>query len=599
MRIDREVALGKAGDVMKRSMSIAIFLSIVGMWSPGTFAGQPLPRRAAQEELSQVLQSEADGIITNRAARLKDALIDSKWDDLAHWQAGEVRGEKGWMAYDQLLSMDTSPALRKEYRQLRQKTPETLEGQLQLANWCRTHKLPDQERVHLLIALKFRPLSSEIRTRLGHQFVGGTWLSPQQQQRLDEEKEMRAAALKKWAPRLTKLRDGLHSGSQRRQRLATRQLAAITEVAAVYAMEQLFLRGVELEELVAVRALGEITAYQAAHALVDVAVESNNSLVRNAAIEELKAKPPKHSIPELLARLADPTETAFVTRFNHSGTFIRQVYYRERQYRRQAAIVETTLLGARPGMGRGGGAYYAAGSRRFVEDLARQQTELARQLNKQSENSNSRIYTVLAAISDAEVSNTPEKWWSWWNLEQDSGVSKKQYEYYYEHSHERLVEFPTISCFRAGTPVWTDEGFVAIEKIRAGDRVLSKNVETGELMYKPVLQPTQRTEQELKTIMLSGGETLDCTIGHLFWRSGMGWMMAKDLKQGDLLHSVTGAQSVDGVTNGPIAKVYNLIVADFNTYFVGRDMVLSHDNTVRKPTNAVVPGLMRKELRAP
>ncbi|WP_197533659.1 polymorphic toxin-type HINT domain-containing protein [Symmachiella dynata] len=589
-------------------MSIAIFLSIVGMWSPGTFAGQPLTRRAAQEELSQVLQSEADGIITNRAARLKDALIDSKWDDLAHWQAGEVRGEKGWMAYDQLLLLDTSLALRKEYRQRRQKTPETLEGQLQLAGWCRTHKLPDQERVHLLKALKFRPMSSELRTRLGHQFVGGSWLSPQQQQRLDEEKGMRAAALKEWAPRLTKLRDGLHSRSKRRQRLATRQLAAITDVAAVYAMEQLFLRGVELEELVAVRALGEITAYQAAHALVDVAVESNNSLVRNAAIEALKAKPHKHTVPELLARLSDPTETAFVTRFHYSGAFIRQVYYRERQYRRQAAIVDTTLQGGRPGTGRRGGAFYAKGTKRFVEDLARQQAELARQLNKQSENSNARIYTVLAAISDAEVSNTPEKWWSWWNLEQDTGVTEKPYEYYYEHSRERLVEFPeksileyprTVSCFRAGTPVWTDEGFVAIEKIRAGDRVLSKNVETGELMYKPVLQPTERTEQKLKTIILSGGETLDCTNGHLFWRSGMGWMKAKDLKQGDLLHSVTGAQSVDGMTNGPIAKVYNLIVADFNTYFVGHDMVLSHDNTIRKPTNAVVPGLMRKELRAP
>ena len=35
----------------------------------------------------------------------------------------------------------------------------------------------------------------------------------------------------------------------------------------------------------------------------------------------------------------------------------------------------------------------------------------------------------------------------------------------------------------------------------------------------------------------------------------------------------------------------NLRVADFHTYFVGKQKILTHDNTIRKPTNCVVPGL--------
>jgi hypothetical protein len=40
------------------------------------------------------------------------------------------------------------------------------------------------------------------------------------------------------------------------------------------------------------------------------------------------------------------------------------------------------------------------------------------------------------------------------------------------------------------------------------------------------------------------------------------------------------------------ATVYNLVVADFHTYFVGQTKLLSHDVTPREPTLARVPGLI-------
>ena len=42
------------------------------------------------------------------------------------------------------------------------------------------------------------------------------------------------------------------------------------------------------------------------------------------------------------------------------------------------------------------------------------------------------------------------------------------------------------------------------------------------------------------------------------------------------------------------SETYNLVIADFNTYFVGESGILVHDNTARRPTQAVVPGLTAK-----
>ena len=40
-----------------------------------------------------------------------------------------------------------------------------------------------------------------------------------------------------------------------------------------------------------------------------------------------------------------------------------------------------------------------------------------------------------------------------------------------------------------------------------------------------------------------------------------------------------------------IEELHNLVVADFHTYFVTDAKILTHDNTIREPTAALVPGL--------
>ena len=148
-----------------------------------------------------------------------------------------------------------------------------------------------------------------------------------------------------------------------------------------------------------------------------------------------------------------------------------------------------------------------------------------------------------------------------------------------------------FDCLAAGTPVWTELGPVPVEQIQVGDRVLVQDVSTGELCYKPVLGTTIRPTGRLVKIEISGDESFGASGGHRFWVSGQGWVKTRSMGADSLLHTVVGAAEVETVGLGQAEPTYNLIVADFHTFFVGRARVLSHDNTPVAPTDTVVPGL--------
>jgi hypothetical protein len=126
--------------------------------------------------------------------------------------------------------------------------------------------------------------------------------------------------------------------------------------------------------------------------------------------------------------------------------------------------------------------------------------------------------------------------------------------------------------------------------VEVGDFVLAQDVNTGELSYKPVLAKTVRPPSKLLTISLEG-EQITTTLGHSIWVAGTGWRMAKELGDDARLHGINGSSRVRSIAPAVDAEAYNLVVADFNTYFVGETGILVHDNTPRQPTTAIVPGV--------
>lgn len=111
----------------------------------------------------------------------------------------------------------------------------------------------------------------------------------------------------------------------------------------------------------------------------------------------------------------------------------------------------------------------------------------------------------------------------------------------------------------------------------------------GELAYKPVLRTTLRPEGPMLKISFND-ETPTTTRGHLFWVTGYGWQQSRNLKPGTLLHSAGSVTEVEAAAETEPAEAYNLIVADFGTYFVGKNKILSHDNSTPKLSPATVSG---------
>ena len=152
-------------------------------------------------------------------------------------------------------------------------------------------------------------------------------------------------------------------------------------------------------------------------------------------------------------------------------------------------------------------------------------------------------------------------------------------------------------CLAAGTLVRTETGPVAIEKVAVGDRIFCCDPETGCLALKPVLRKTARPESRLVKIR-AGGEEFEASGGHVFWVAGRGWVKARDLREGMHLHTLRGTVSVEATEPGTVQTTYSLVVDDFHTFFTGKGMVLTHDNTIRPPTDRIVPGLAEKVARA-
>ncbi len=142
------------------------------------------------------------------------------------------------------------------------------------------------------------------------------------------------------------------------------------------------------------------------------------------------------------------------------------------------------------------------------------------------------------------------------------------------------VATTTMTCFVAGTMILTATGLVAIEKIQAGDIVISRNPETKETAEKIVVETYIREDRKLIHLVING-EKITTTETHPFYVNKKGFVEAGKLKPGEELVDVNNnivkieEYSVE-ITKEP-TPVYNFQVEDFHTYFVGNNSVLVHN----------------------
>lgn len=135
-------------------------------------------------------------------------------------------------------------------------------------------------------------------------------------------------------------------------------------------------------------------------------------------------------------------------------------------------------------------------------------------------------------------------------------------------------------CFAAGTQVLMADGSLkAIELVKAGDLVLSKDEATGEVAAKPVTKTFVRQAPATLALTFSNGETIETTAEHPFFVQDKGFTPAGLVALGNSIVTRAGPSlAVTKVEKKDKSQtVYNFSVAGFHTYFVGSSGLWTHN----------------------
>lgn len=566
--------------------TIIIFISglalLTGVSEGADLRSDPIKSSEAQRLVQEALQAEVDGNSHLRDTLLKRAAELDAAHPPARWHSGEVRIDGKWLSIEDAERTTNAAGVVAKYRELRQAVGGSLVGEVRLATWCRKNHLTEQEHLHWWNVLQLAPSHKQARRRLNVGEFMGRLMTVDEIQHWKLAKQRYDQALEKWTLQLNEWRRQIDNSSSPEKTEAWRLLAELSEVEAVPALGQMFDKvGAELQGRI-VLTLGNMQEQLAVDALVRIAIDGESSEIREAASRQLGNRSWYRFVPGLLETLQTPVELRYFVSTHDKGASSHISYSQERP----TAVVNLSRSVD--------GAIYSrrnpnrrTRSRPLREfraiDRARRFVFLKNETSKQR---NQRIYTALQTSTGQQLQPTPQSWWRWWQEHNELHAGQQKPDIYQEYTYRFRV---IVSCFLAGTPVWTETGPVSIEKIRRGDRVLAQDSESGELSYRVVLSTTTRPPSPTLRIHV-GSEDIVTTPGHPLWVVGSGWRMAKELEVGSQLHTVHGGAMIDRIESGPEAEAYNLVVAEDNTYFVGQQRILAHDNTLRRAGATPVPG---------
>ncbi len=568
----------------------------------------------SSDTLDDVLLTDIDSTINRRdalaGARTKSA-VPGVW-----WQSGFLRSNDNWVSYEKAYAVRSETEMA-EYNQPRSDAPAGSQGHLLLAKWCLQHDQMDKYRAHMLAAIRFNPslLTQPNIKRMGYTQIDGRWLSPEQVYGLAKQSADYQRALEKWGDALSRIRNEL-LGNATEVAAAERQLAEIHSPDAVLVIDAGFASGNSHYHRLAVKTFARINSAASTTALARYAVFSPSETTRNAAIDALRERRLTDFVPDLLNLLVSEAKLEAVDfRFSRSAAISRLRFVQESRTQRRTQVLESvtpiriTMFGVASG-----GDVVADGLRatgigklqrlryRLSRLAAWDDIDLQRVLRSkiQTTDLNQRVFPVLRETCE-EGSEDPAFWWDWWSRYTDFEDPEKVEVLETETFAVRKPDLALTetfhfcmgcSCFVAGTPVVTETGYRPIEQIAIGDRVLSQDIDTGELRFRVVQQTTVRRPHKTLTVHF-GSECITSTGGHNFWKAGTGWVRARDLEPGDRIRTPTKTVEVTKLSPASPAKTYNLVVEGFHTYFVGESDLLVQDVLPIRPTDNVLPGLSR------
>ena len=568
-------------------LSVALVLGLAGRASLCPAAD------VAAVRVQEALQAEIQLDASKRAQLIDSALREDPKSEAAHWARGEVHVGDEWRSLEDLAADVLSQANILKYWERRAEAGNTVKDQLRLADYCRTNGMSGAERAHLMAVVSIDPNHRDARRRLGQVNVDGAWIDLQEFEQQKKRHLATATYLRKHGNRLMALSAAFHDKSKSEERML-KELRDFDSPLVIPGLEFCFSSRGESGALCTVETLAAMAAPEASLSLARHALAFSDRVVRKRAIEYLKERDEFSFVPELLGALQSPVAKSDGFETNRQNQFVwRRRLMSETQGSKQIADLDRVFQFASRGD--------------LLNILNPEWAKLAvveadaelHTLNSGIEDRNEKIMQLLVATTEdrdpeaAANRKTPEEWWNWWNNRIETYPSNpKTIAYLHQTSYREVPPpLPRHECLAAGTPIWTETGPLAVNEIKVGDLVLTQNQRTGELKFAPVLLTTTRPPERLLRLKINN-ETVRATGGHLFWVTGKGWTKARSLQSGMGLHAARGFAVIDSVTEEeePV-ETYNLIVDECHSYFVGKNLVLSHDNTVCQPVTNRVPGL--------
>ena len=570
--------------------------------------------RDADSHVRLALWCEMYGLKSERIKHLTIAILTDPAHAAAHGLLGMVKFRERWQTpaeiRDKLQEDDAHRAALAEYAVRRARMGNSADAHWKIAMWCERHGLKPQATAHLSVVTQKVPSHEAAWKRLGYKKDGSRYVTDLQLTKEKAEADARTKAHKYWMTVLTRLRRRLADETNRNE--SARALEAITDPAAARSVWVIFADGDTSLQKLAVQLFGQIDSADSTRALAALAITSESGEVRGRSIETLRRREPREIASFLIEHLLDPwldtdpilyhyafypigwddigspgvlwvegpqynvmkTYTVEESRLFVAGEIVptvaanyptRVMTQRNRQTSDLATIIGQIINES---------AGYLSGAKRHVEKV---------------DERNARIIRTLVMTTGQNLGGDREVWRRWWTEEKgyayESPLAPPRQDLtrrYFKPTYEDNIHLTSSSCFAAGTPVETLTGPRAIESVQIGDQVLSQDPGSGALSYQSVIAAVHNKPAALLKIEL-GHDVIQATGIHRFWQPGRGWVMARDLKPGDSLRALGGVVEVKSVTQGQVEPVYNLKLMQGQSFFVGQQGLLVHDNSAVEP----------------
>lgn len=622
-----------------RSISL-LFVSLILQLVLNSAFGEPNQPAVRSEDTAQqlvrrALQSEMEGNNRGRNVMLAKASKVAPHLAATHWHAGKINIDGQWTSIEMAQQEASDDPKRQRYRELREEAKGNAHRLLRLARWCDRAGLRDLSRLHYRQLLTSADTSLRLRAlrKLGLKTYRGVLMTQEEIQAHREEAARRQQALNKWEHALTDWQNAIDHDRGPRRTTALQRMENVKDLDVIPALHSMAKTAGPGFGQSAVKLLGRFRSHEATEALVEYAVVPEDTSTRRNAIDLLRYRSLHDFVPQLLSRLTPSIESRWNISWDGLGNLrYRHVFYREGRETNQLLTADHLVVpnddvvvsqerlpvpeGLRTTRPVPDVAPMRANRRartRILDTPANRLTHalvanttlgavagrerMVAEANERVLRANEWLLDALELTSGAEVPRDAAEWWYWWE-DYNASVKQKPTEVAYtsttrNYRREVAAEYERHSCFMPGTPIWTESGLRPIEELRAGDRVLAQHPDSGEIAFKLVSRVTAGQAASDVVNLKIQGETISPTLGHVFWVNGKGWRIAKRMGTEDEVHGVRGAIPLEARTVVPAPPiVHNLVVEDFHTYFVGKTGILVHDITERRPTQALVPGLI-------